>query len=137
MPTLIKWIVKAGIFGYSLYIVWHAEQLLKSSQPVNLVTKVPKVKSDGTFLFVILLVHVCQHALFVVARPIFFITWSILTCCCDKGREYGENENFDDRIISFKYIEHMTEFHGGMLDHPVGFAEISYNRRISQVAREG
>ena len=137
VPTLIKWVVKAGIFGYSLYVVWHAEQILHSSQPVNLVTKVPKVKSDGTFLFVVLLVHVCQHALFIVARPIFFIAWSILTCCCDKGREFGENESFDDCMISYKYIEHETEFRGGMLNHPVGLAEVSYNRRLSQVAREG
>lgn len=136
-PTLLKWAFKAGVFGYSLYVVWEAEKILHAQQPTNLVTRLPKVKNDGTFLFVVLLVHVAQHILFLVARPILFIVYSILTCCCDKGREFGENETFDDCMISYKYIEHETEFRGGMQNHVVGMAEISYFRRMSSVAREG
>jgi len=74
-----------------------------------------------------------QHAIFLTLRPILFIIYSILTCCCDKGQEFGENEEFDDRIISFKFIEYETEHRGGFANYAVGMQELTYQRNMSQV----
>ena len=135
IPTLIKWTLKAGIFGYTLWTVYEAQE--KVGVPPNLVTPLYKKKNDGTFLFILLILHIGQHIAFWVSRPIFFIIWSILTCCCDKGQEFGENETFENCVISYKFIEHETEHRGGMQNHPVGMAEISYYRRMGQVTQEG
>lgn len=70
-----------------------------------------------------------------VARIPIFIIYSILTCCCDKGHDYPEEEEFKDRIISFDF----TEYELGMLNnfdnHVYGLNEIEYNRNLSVIRR--
>lgn len=83
---------------------------------------------------VILYLHVLQHPIFLAARPILFIVWSILTCCCEKGQEFGENHSYDDTIISYEYIEYETHNRGGFEHIPNNpIAELSYQRNLSQV----
>lgn len=41
-------------------------------------------------------------------RAVVFFIYSILFCCCDKGRFY-ENGEFEDTILSYKYIENASE----------------------------
>ena len=41
-------------------------------------------------------------------RPVVFLIYSILFCCCDKGRNY-ENGEFKDTLLSFDYIENALE----------------------------
>lgn len=85
---------------------------------------------------VILWLYVLQHAIFLVARPVLFIVYSIFTCCCDKGTEFSESEQFEDRIISYKYIENETENHGNFEHHQRNpIAEMSYQRSMSQVSQ--
>lgn len=50
-----------------------------------------------------------QHPLFILARIPIFIIYSIFTCCCDKGREYEDGEEFKETILSFDYIENALE----------------------------
>lgn len=79
--------------------------------------------------------YVLQHAIFMVARPIIFVVYSILTCCCDKGIEFSENETFDDRIISYNYIESELPNYGNFENYPSNpLAELAYNRDIARVS---
>jgi hypothetical protein len=133
--TIVKWIVHGGIFGYAIWSVGMAkERMLPASG--QLVTKLAGVGIKGIHIDVILYLHVLQHAIFLAARPILFIVWSILTCCCDKGQEFGENHSFDDTIISYEYIAYETQNRGGFEHIPNNpIAELSYQRNLSQVQK--
>lgn len=107
---------------------------LESLEP-NLVLRQAVEQKDGDFMLTILYMYVLQHGIFWAARPILFIAYSILTCCCDKGQDFGDNEEFEDRIISYSYIEKETENHGGFANHSRNpMAEMAYQRDLSQVA---
>jgi hypothetical protein len=57
IPTLIKWTLKAGIFGYTLAVVYQAQELV--GKPTNLVSLIQSKKStQGTFLFILLILHI-------------------------------------------------------------------------------
>lgn len=68
-------------------------------------------------------------------RVPLFMCWSILTCCCDKGQEYSAEEKFEDRIISFDYIEYELPNRGNFANHVMGPSELAYNRGISLVVQ--
>lgn len=87
------------------------------------------------WLPVILLIYICQHAIFIIARIPLFICWSILTCCCDKGQELSSEEKFEDRIISFDYIEYELPNRGNFANHVMGPSELAYNRGLSLVVQ--
>jgi hypothetical protein len=87
------------------------------------------------WLPVILLIYICQHAIFIIVRIPLFICWSILTCCCDKGQEFSSEEKFEDRIISFDYIEYELPNRGNFTNHVMGPSELAYNRGLSLVVQ--
>lgn len=41
-----------------------------------------------------LIVYLLQHPIFIVSRFPIFLLYSILTCCCDKGADIDDNEEF-------------------------------------------
>ena len=59
---------------------------------------------DASHLEMYLIVYLLQHPIFIVARLPIFLIYSILTCCCDKGNDIDDNEEFQDRIISFDFV---------------------------------
>lgn len=61
-----------------------------------------------------------QHPIFIIVRLPLFILWSLLTCCCDPGREYSQNEKFEDTILSFDYVEYELGQLNNFMNHPVG-----------------
>ena len=68
-----------------------------------------------------------------VARvPIFFL-YAIITCCCDKGQEIPEAEDFKDRILSFDFVDYELGVLNNFDNHLVGRNELEYNRRLSIV----
>lgn len=99
-----------------------------------MVTRKTKV-NDGNSIVLVLLTYMLQHAIFIISRPIIFIVYSIFTACCDKGQEFSESEEFEDRIISYKFIESENENHGGFEHHSNNpFEEMSYQRNMSMVS---
>lgn len=136
--TIVKWILKAGVFGYTIHVTrkYHA-YLEEPEQEGGLA-----IETSGTGEFdTYLLVYVLQHVIFIVARiPIFFL-FSILTCCCDKGQEWTVDEDgnhvddpkFKDRIISYDYIQWQENALNNFVNHQVGFAEFEYNRNLASM----
>jgi len=87
-----------------------------------------------SFWSICCLVMALQHPIFIAFRIPLLLVWTILTCCCDKGREYSESEDFKDRIISYDYVEYELENEvGGFENHAVGGNEVEWNRNISIV----
>ena len=115
-PTILKWTMKAAIFGYTISAVWrqelvmHPEQLTK---PVNFVTTIKAAETMSRFkksyLVPILFIYLLQHAIFFVLRVPLFVLYSILTVCCEKNPEFSDNEKFEDYLISYEYIDHIKE----------------------------
>ena len=83
-----------------------------------------------------LIIFLLQHPIFIVARIPIFILYSLLTCCCDKGRDYPGDELFKDRIISFDYIEYEEGRLNNFVNHPVGRNELEYHRSLRFVRRQ-
>ena len=101
--TLAKWAIKGGLIGYTIYLVsdkkdqWDEEIEVGSLIVTN---------ASSSNLDMYLIVYLLQHPIFMISRiPIFFI-YSILTCCCDKGDDLNEEDEFKDRVLSFDYIDH-------------------------------
>jgi len=43
-----------------------------------------------------------------VFRPIFFLFWTFLTCCCPLGnRDVPDDRNYRDQVIHIDYIDEM------------------------------
>lgn len=125
--TVVKWVVKGAIFGYTAYIV--RQMKLDYIMPKYAAADV----KPNIWIDIILSVYVAQHAIFIVFKPILYFVYFILTFCCDKGMEFGENEDFSDRIISYKYIESESELRNNFANHQVGLAELQYNRRMTSI----
>lgn len=78
--TIIKWILKFAVFGYSTYLVLSAKK------------KMDKQPFGGAFwMDIILVAYILQHVIFVVFKPILYFLYFFMTFCCDKGIEFGEN----------------------------------------------
>ena len=71
----------------------------------------------GNEVDIFLLIYLLQHPIFILSRLPLFILWTILTCCCDKGRDYDDDEKFEDRVISFDYIDWETDNRGRFENH--------------------
>ena len=83
-----------------------------------------------------LIIYLLQHPIFILARvPIFFI-YSILTCCCEKGESMAEDFKFKDIVLSLDFVEYGLGRLNNFADHPVGRAELEYNRRLDFVRAE-
>lgn len=97
-PTIVKWLIYAGVFGY-LYIMvskWNTEQANKFMTGAVVLQ---------TNFHINCLVCALMHPIFMVARiPIFFI-YAIFTCCCDKGEDLNDAFNYEKLIISYGYVE--------------------------------
>ena len=64
-----------------------------------------------SYLVAILFIYLLQHAIFFVLRMPLFVIYSIFTMCCLKGHEFSDNEKFEDKLISFDYIDQIKESH--------------------------
>ena len=61
--------------------------------------------------------------------------YSIVTCCCDKGRDLDDAEQFEDRIISFDFIKYELGVLHNFENHPRGIDEIAFNREMAIIRR--
>ena len=127
--TLVKWFIKAALFGYTIYVVKQreGERMIEDEEAVI------QYQEGDNNLSTYLIVYVLQHVIFIVARIPIFILYSILTCCCDKGRDYGDDEKFEDRVISFDFIEYELGLLNNFENHVVGLNELEYNRHLSVI----
>ena len=55
------------------------------------------------------IVYLVQHLLFIILRPLLLISYCFVCGCLDQGQPFTENDNLNNCIISFNYIEHWTE----------------------------
>ena len=130
--TTIKWVLKGGIMGYTIYMVRGKITQYEDDFQVGEIERTPGTSRLDLYLIVYLL----QHPIFFFARPIFFLFYSILTCCCDKGDEIDGAEEFNDRVVSFDFIPHELGLLNNFQYHPVGRNEIEYNRGLSIVRQQ-
>jgi len=72
------------------------------------------------------LIYLLQHPIFMIARIPIFILYSLLTCCCDKGADFDDNEEFKDRILSFDFIPYELGRLNNFENHPVGLNELQF-----------
>ena len=77
-----------------------------------------------------------QHIIFVVARVPIFLIYSILTCCCDKGRDLDDDAAFEDRIISFDFIPYELGVLRNFENHPRGIDEVAFNRELAVIRHQ-
>ena len=126
--TIIKWLVQGAILGYLTWAVRDFKETLHDEYQNGVVPAVAETDFD-----LLLILYLVQHPVFIVARLPIFIIYTILTCCCDKGQEYSDSEEFGNRIISFQYIEVMStelDNHGNFVAGRQDFEEV---RRLSVV----
>ena len=58
-------------------------------------------------------------------------------CCCDQGRRYSKDDQLDDSIISYNYIERQTKKLGQDFfdNRPVLFAEMMHFAKMDNIAK--
>lgn len=129
--TIVKWIIKAGILGYTIFLVqWKVKQWEESFE-VGAIDDIGTSRLD-TYLIIYLL----QHPIFIIARIPIFLIYTIVTCCCDKGAEIDDANEFQDTILSFRFIDYELGRNNNFVNHPVGRNEWEYNRRLSFVRQQ-
>ena len=112
--TLIKWLIKGGIFGYTIYIIqqkkddWGEDKFVLGLQD----------EPDTSRLDVYLLVYLLQHPIFIVARLPIFLLYFLLTCCCNKGATIPLYD-FEDRILSFNFVPNELNRLNNFHNHPI------------------
>ena len=129
--TIGKWIIKGGLFAYMIVLVQQKRQEWEENFQIGAMDDIGTSRLD-TYLIVYLL----QHPIFIIARIPIFILYTILTCCCDKGEEVSDENEFRDSILSFKFIEYEMGVLNNFENHPVGRNEWEYNRRLSFVRQQ-
>lgn len=68
-----------------------------------------------------------------VSRIPIFIIYSIFTCCCDKGREYAEGEEFKETVLSFDYIQNAIEERNHFQNYEIGEEEVAFDAGLQEV----
>ena len=98
--TIVKWVIKIGVIGYTIHMVKEKNKDWEDERE-DMVTTI-----DKSHLDMYLIVYLLQHPIFIVSRVPIFLIYSVLTCCCEKGADLGDDNKFEDRILSFDYIEY-------------------------------
>jgi len=130
--TVVKWLIKAAVIGYTIYLVQDKKTRWADGFEVGTLARDPGTSRLDIYLMVYLL----QHPIFIIARLPTFLLYSILTCCCDKGDDINEGNEFRDRVLSFDFIEFELGRLNNFENHPVGRNEWEYNRRLSFVRQQ-
>lgn len=125
--TLVKWVIKAGIIGYTIFLIGDKKDRWDDDFEIN------PLENASSRLDMYLIVYLVQHPVFILSRFPIFLLYSILTCCCDKGQEIPDDTEFEDRVLSFDFVEYELGRLNNFENHPVGRNEFEYNRRLSFV----
>ena len=128
--TIGKWLIKGGFMGYTIYMIQDKQDRWVEDFQVG---TFEEDRGEKTKLAMYLIVYLLQHAIFIVSRLPIFLCYSILTCCCDKGNEIDDDAEFEDRILSFNFVQYELGRLNHFANHPVGRNEFEYNRRLSFV----
>ena len=91
ISSVIRWLCYTGIFAYTIYAVRSVKMNLRDTNP----DVEHFLYGDAYTNFdVYCILYICVYPAFYVARVPIFLLYSMLTCCCDKGREYNDFEQF-------------------------------------------
>jgi hypothetical protein len=77
-----------------------------------------------------------MHPIFMVARLPIFLIYTILTCCCDKGEDLGNEFPYEKLLISFDYCENHAEALDNQLFAAQPWAEYRSNQNLRNVRRD-
>lgn len=130
--TMIKWAIYGVIMGVTIHLVKNYETRIQEQnfEAGRLEFNDESFKSN---LDLYLILFLLQHPVFMVARiPIFFL-YTLLTCCCDKGVDHNDNEQFKNAVIHFDFIPFELGQLNNFENHLVGRNELQYMRRLSLV----
>ena len=122
--TAGKWIFKAAFIGYTISLIRNRkdewEETFEAGGEVG-------IDPANTSLDAYLIVYMLQHPIFLLSRPILFVLYSLVTCCCDRGVEI-EDERLDEvmrnKIVAYGFIEYELGQVNNFENHPVGREEI-------------
>lgn len=129
VPTIIKWVILLVVYAATGFFDYQFQAFLKNN---TLDYAAEEKQLIETFYFLCALLAL-QHPLFMLARIPMFILWTLLTCCCDQGREYSENEKFEDRIISYNFVQYELGELNNFEGHVGGREELEFHRNLSIV----
>lgn len=76
----------------------------------------------------LLIVYLLQHLIFLSLRPGFLCCLLVCTVCHDHGEPYDKDDSFSDSIISYDYINYMTQRLNHLQDRPFGLSELKMHR---------
>ena len=128
---MIKWAIYGVIMGVTIHLVKNYETRIQEQN-----FEAGRLLNDDSFksnLDLYLILFLLQHPIFMVARiPIFFL-YTLLTCCCDKGVDHNESEQFKNAVIHFDFIPFELGQLNNFENHLVGRNELQYMRRLSLV----
>ena len=99
--TIVKWLIKAGIMGYTVYLIRDKKAYWEDKFQVGSLEILEQSNLD-----MYLIIYLLQHLIFMVARAPIFLIYSILTCCCEKGEMLPDEFKFEDRILSPDFVEY-------------------------------
>ena len=135
--TFGKWVCVGAILGATIGLTKDFKSSpLEIVQPDGSIVLDYSYEDSTTNLDTMLIVFLLQHPIFIIARVPIFILYSLLTCCCDKGRDYPGDELFKDRVISFDFIDFELGRLNNFANHPVGRNELEYNRSLNFARRQ-
>ena len=100
--TTLKWVVLGAVMGTTIYLVQDFKTRLFEEFRIGESIDVTDVTNLDLYLIIFLL----QHPIFMVARIPIFILFALLTCCCNKGREYPEEEQFKHTVLHFDFVQY-------------------------------
>ena len=126
--TLVKWIFYIAIIGFTIHQIQEKQQRWEDE------FQFPERVVGETRLDSYLIIFLIHIPVLVVARFPLFAIFSILMCCCDKGEVVIEE---DTEIMSLIWHYDFVDYELGVLNnfvnHPVGRAEVTYNRNLEYV----
>lgn len=141
---VVKWVFKylffAALIGQLIAFKPEVEQIPidKDGHEIRLRDEYAEKASHN--FEVVCIIYVLQHVLFMLIRAPAFWCWTVLTVCCDPGRNYPPNHRFKDSIISFDYVLAYDGNDPQIRNNIAGIAgvrqEIDLQRSISSVRQQ-
>lgn len=126
--TVLKWLGKAVLVGYTIYALRQYDQEFVDIETLGFYQR-PALGGLDTLL----IIYMCQHPIFIVARIPLFILYFVFTCCCDKSQEVNGEYEFKDSILSFEYIDWQNREVDNFQGFAAGPREVEFNRNLSVV----
>lgn len=121
--TPLKWIVKSFYFIIVIAII----KSYKVKDTFNPDKQDVLIPFDD-----LLIVYLLQHVIFIGMRPLFLCCFGCFALCYDQGEAYADDDKLEDIIISFDYIQYMTE-RRDLANRPDDYSTYNSNKDLKEI----